>query len=319
MRFLHPLLAVLLVAPIIALPVAAHADNPGVVVVPNPSVYKQIIAISDVHGHKGHAQTLLRNVGVINATGHWVGGKTLVVVVGDNIDKGEDSVGVLRMWIALQSEAPRVGGRVITLLGNHEAEFLQNPSAKKSAGFVEQARAAGLTVEALTADSAPIGHFLRQMPVAARIGKWAFCHAGWVPDESLQSFTTRARAVVTRGAYGDPLLLADDSVLEKKTDKDGVKWYDNPAEITELERRLTKDGLFGVVMGHQPDAFEMGDDVGIYKDGRIIKVDSGMADGKKSAGNPGHLLLIASPAELGAWKRPQRFYSVSLAGARRHL
>jgi len=43
------------------------------------------------------------------------------VQLGDVVDRGPDSLKIIRHLMKLQREAPRKGGRVIVLVGNHEA------------------------------------------------------------------------------------------------------------------------------------------------------------------------------------------------------
>ena len=49
------------------------------------------------------------------------GGNTILVQVGDVTDRAPDSLKIIRNLIQLQKEARRSGGRVVTLVGNHEA------------------------------------------------------------------------------------------------------------------------------------------------------------------------------------------------------
>jgi len=296
----------------------SYAENPGVVEIDNPAIYTRLAAISDVHGEYDHVRRLLRSAGITDASDHWIGQKTLLIVAGDSIDKGPMSLAVLRLWMQLQAEAPRTGGRVLVLLGNHEAEFLAKPNGKKSVIFRTEAESHNVPVAALAGGTNPEGHFLREMPLAARIGKWLFCHSGWIPQMPWRQFVTKAHTMLAQGDYANDLLLADDSILEKKDGADGEKWYKSPNEISALEGRLAGDGLYGVVFGHQPNAFDIKDNVGEYSDGRIFKIDSGMAPNDKdnNPGYAGHLLLFTKPMELSQGKRPANAFSIAADGSK---
>src|SRR6188474_1786228 len=58
----------------------------------------------------------------------WKGGRSILVVTGDMIDKWNQSLDVIALMRALVSSAATQGGRVVISVGNHEAEFLENPS-----------------------------------------------------------------------------------------------------------------------------------------------------------------------------------------------
>lgn len=64
---------------------------------------------------------IARAAGLVGADGRWTGGKTTLVQLGDVTDRGADSLKIVRSLQQLQKEAPRAGGEVVVVLGNHEA------------------------------------------------------------------------------------------------------------------------------------------------------------------------------------------------------
>ena len=82
---------------------------------------QRIVAVGDLHGDFNAWSTVARASSVANAAGHWAGGRTTLVQMGDILDRGPDSLKIVRNLQQLQKEAPRAGGRVIVVLGNHEA------------------------------------------------------------------------------------------------------------------------------------------------------------------------------------------------------
>lgn len=78
------------------------------------------IAIGDVHGDFADFTTLLQQVGLIDAQHHWSGGAATFVQTGDVPDRGPQSKQAFDLLIQLESEAPKQGGKVMPLLGNHE-------------------------------------------------------------------------------------------------------------------------------------------------------------------------------------------------------
>lgn len=293
------------------------AFNPGLVEIAPDELkkYSQVVAVSDVHGHYLNALHLLQKAQIMDANGKWAGGKTLLVVVGDSIDKGPSSLAVLRCWLDLRAQADKVGGRVLVLLGNHESEFLADTSGKRlSPDIKKELDAEGMTREQLAGDAPDpkgykLGAFLRQMPLGAKIGTWLFCHAGWPPDSQglapakstpaalwsawkAQAQKQDYAALTQEGEQGKT--GTEYSVLEKKfVGEEGnqesqsggaAKWWESEQEVGRLLVRLDQFGFTGVVFGHQPAAFGLKDAVGPYANPqtnapnyRLLKIDSGMA------------------------------------------
>lgn len=80
----------------------------------------RIVAVGDVHGGLAEFKEILVEAGVVEATGAWVGGETVLVQVGDLIDRGPSMRGTLDFVMELEQAASKSGGRVVALLGNHE-------------------------------------------------------------------------------------------------------------------------------------------------------------------------------------------------------
>ena len=79
-----------------------------------------VVAIADVHGDFDDFVTILQHTGLIDKQNHWIGGKTTFVQVGDLLDRGPKPREVMDLMMALEKEAAQAGGRVVSLIGNHE-------------------------------------------------------------------------------------------------------------------------------------------------------------------------------------------------------
>jgi calcineurin-like phosphoesterase family protein len=90
-------------------PVKAPAEPP-----------EAVVAIADVHGGFDDFVAILQRTGLIDKQNHWSGGKTTFVQVGDLLDRGPKPREVMDLMMALEKEAAQAGGRVVSLLGNHE-------------------------------------------------------------------------------------------------------------------------------------------------------------------------------------------------------
>ena len=88
---------------------------------PAAAAANRIVAVGDLHGDYAAWLDIARNSGVIDSRGHWAGGRTTLVQLGDIVDREPNSLQIIRSLQQLQKEAPRAGGRVVVVLGNHEA------------------------------------------------------------------------------------------------------------------------------------------------------------------------------------------------------
>ena len=82
---------------------------------------QRIVAVGDLHGDYSAWLDIARAAGLIDPAGHWAAGKTTLVQLGDVVDREPDSLKIIRSLQQLTAEAPRAGGKVVVVLGNHEA------------------------------------------------------------------------------------------------------------------------------------------------------------------------------------------------------
>lgn len=168
-----------------------------------------VYAVGDVHGHSRALDRLLDRIGedfaAVRTSGEDDGGITraLIVFLGDYVDRGPDSRGVLDRLCALAA-----GGGLPCrfLLGNHEAamlDFLQNPAAAAEwlgYGGVETLGSYGIRASVGTTDPVrcralrddllsrlPDEHltFLKGLESLVLLGDYAFVHAGVRPGVPL--------------------------------------------------------------------------------------------------------------------------------------
>ncbi|SES08406.1 metallophosphoesterase [Actinokineospora terrae] len=85
---------------------------------------KATYVVGDIHGHRAELITALAAEGLVTADGDWAGGRDHLWFLGDFVDRGPDGIGVIDLVRALAEQAARAGGKVETLLGNHEILLL---------------------------------------------------------------------------------------------------------------------------------------------------------------------------------------------------
>ena len=101
--------------------IVAWASASSAPAAPSSPAPQRIVAIGDLHGDHRAWRDIAAAAGLVDRAGRWTGGRTIVVQAGDIADRGPDSLKIIRELRRLQSEARRTGGKVIALVGNHEA------------------------------------------------------------------------------------------------------------------------------------------------------------------------------------------------------
>jgi serine/threonine protein phosphatase 1 len=160
----------------------------------------RVYAIGDIHGRNDLMQLLLRQIDDDDIKRG--GADTQIIFLGDLVDRGPDSAGVIETAIALRES----GRKVRFLMGNHEEVFVQTCRKRdpKTARFfiriggeatllsypIARAEYMGLDLEQLCdrLDTlVPEEHlaFLESFEDQIVIGDYAFVHAGIRPDVPL--------------------------------------------------------------------------------------------------------------------------------------
>ena len=86
----------------------------------NRTEYAKTFAVSDLHGRFDLFAAILKTGEVINDKYEWIYGSNHWVIDGDIFDRGADVLPILWLIYKLEFEAKTVGGRVTTILGDHE-------------------------------------------------------------------------------------------------------------------------------------------------------------------------------------------------------
>lgn len=171
----------------------------------HPAVYTKsgaarVWGLSDVHADRDRLVTLLAGATLVAGSAAapvWTGGTDILVVCGDSIDKGTQSIEVLDYWMSLVPQAEAAGGEVVVLVGNHEVEFLADPLNSKAAALDSEITGESPLMFASVDD--PHGRFLHERPIAALVDGWFFSHAGNSGGMSANSIGAKYRALVDQG------------------------------------------------------------------------------------------------------------------------
>lgn len=242
------------------------ASSAPVFVAARPAA-ERVVAVGDLHGDFDAARSVLRIAKVVDDKGAWIGGKTVLVQTGDEVDRGDDDRRILDWFEALKPEADKAGGAVIALVGNHEimnASFdfrYVTPGGFSTFGDVTSKNAA--VNDALahvepakrgrTAAFAPGGAYaamLSKRPVVAQVGDTIFVHGGVLPKYvsfGLDKINDGARDWLL-GKISEPpaALVSEDGPLWART----YSAAPGPEECATLDRALVLAKAKRMVMGH---------------------------------------------------------------------
>ena len=304
-RHLAALLLLLLALPLLGETLPRNWGRcPAVVAIQTTEV---VHALGDTHGDYDRvvkllvAGKLIADAPASPEKVTWSGGRSILVVTGDMIDKWDHSLEVIALMRALVSSAASQGGRVVISVGNHEAEFLGDPTSEKTKEFQKELKAAGTKPKEVAngTDSEGIGKFLRCLPFASRVNGWFFAHAGSTKGRTLEQLSRDLQTGVDEEGYDAKVLLGNKGLLEARMkppwwEKEG----DNPIEsIARLLGYADALGAKHIVFGHQPGTYTFNDGSKRTKGtmfdnfgGLVFLIDMGMSRGVDYS--KGALLLI---------------------------
>jgi len=245
------------------------------------------VAVGDLHGDFEATLAVLRVAGLIDSAGHWSGGKTVLVQTGDQLDRAGGEEEILKLLAQLEVDAPKAGGRLVVLNGNHETmnvlgdfryvtedaldDFTGaepvSPFAKSVTGpFRDRARA--------FLPGGQMAVALAHRPVVAQVNDTVFVHAG-VRDahvkDGLASLNREVQAFFRGETARPPAGMVD---------SEGPLWtriYGGPelssAVCAELVTTLAQLGAKRLVVGHTVQS------AGITSacDERVFRIDVGLS------------------------------------------
>ncbi len=187
-------------------------------------------AASDLHGQRRAADRLFAAAGLTDGANHWIApAGTALVITGDVVDRGPDSLGLARRLVSLRAQAPAAGGMVAILQGNHEIQVLGGldgepmifralmafgGGATLLAAGIRHEEWAGLSPAGLAARvDAVAPDFLPSLWTFAPYARWRdvlLVHGGPVPFQPLDRFAAGAeRLWIREGFFASPELFPD--------------------------------------------------------------------------------------------------------------
>ena len=229
---------------------------------------ERAVAIGDLHGDVDAARSALRLAGAVDQRDRWIGDSLVVVITGDQLDRGKGERALMALLEALTSQARGAGGSLRVLTGNHEVmNVAGNFDYVDRAGFADFAdvRRPELgellgrlprLVRGRAATFLPGGsgaRLLATWPVVIKVGATLFVHGGLLSTH-VQYGIERINAEVRAWMLGklDKLPVA----LRSEEAPFWTRRYSLPnlsaQDCAELGRVLAAVDATRMVIGHTP-------------------------------------------------------------------
>lgn len=279
-----------------------------------------IVIIGDIHGDIIALHKMLCASGVVprdtplDETWRWNGGQRVLICLGDYLDSKrwqssfytavDTEVTILNQLTSLQRQAQHVGGRVITLMGNHE--LMNLGGVANLTDFADVSHRSSLH---MFHNSTSLGqHLIETMPTIARVSGVVCVHGGLgglTVQELSRKGTTGAERIERMNQEHTMKLQANIFDAEAHP----LLWSRNVGEDqggcpAQLDVLLNLLDAWVLVVGHTPQA----NGISTGCQGKVIRADTGASRAFGPLHSPllnsttrrGETLLIDSTARL-AW------------------
>lgn len=254
---------------------------------------KRIIAIGDLHGDYKATIQSLRKAHLIDQKNKWIGGSTVVVQLGDQLDRGgrgesgqdEDSeFKIMNLFEKLHKQAKQTGGAVYSLLGNHELmNVLGDFSYTSKMGLKHFGGREGRLKQFRPGAKIAI-KMAKNRNAILRIGDWIFVHGGITPRLADKYKIVEINNLMRRYLLGDEKLEMDKSFRELFLNNGSLLWTrrysEEKPDCKTLEKALQCLGAKKMVVGHTPQ-----ETINCKCKNSVWRIDTGMSNafGKKKS------------------------------------
>lgn len=226
----------------------------------------RIVIIGDIHGDIRRFKDILIDAKVINKNIEWIAEpkNTIVVQMGDQVDSiNRDQslqewevlpdVEMIYFTNLLNKIALSKGGRVISLIGNHELmNIIGNYSyvSQKSLNNDNSKR------HDLFKPNGTLSAILSQRPIVVKIGKLLFCHAGLTLEhfnilKKYNKDISYINSIWKNFIKNNAILIEDKEIFETIIlGNDGILWTRDLNETEDLVKLLDGVGCLYMFVGH---------------------------------------------------------------------
>ncbi|MEM6964840.1 MAG: metallophosphoesterase [Bacteroidota bacterium] len=250
---------------------------------------EKIVALSDVHGQYDILIKLLKNNGVVDDKLQWTYGKGHLVIVGDNMDRGDKVLDILWLLFRLEKQATQQGGQVHTLVGNHETMVLSGDVRYIHKKYYYTAGVLKTQYKDLWRKGSVLGDWIANQPILTSINKHLFVHGGVSPEILKLNYSVEKINEIFRKRImrKKDTQIYHDQLLNQLALSSGPLWYRGYFDSTRMNLPtvnyiLKKTGQDKIVVGHTSL-----DEISSMYNNKILAVDCSIKKGKT-----GQVLII---------------------------
>lgn len=221
---------------------------------------KKLLVIGDVHGQYDTLKVFLQNNKVIDNNLKWTFGDGTVVFIGDIFDRGEKVTEAMWLIYRMEKEAPKHGGMVQLILGNHEMMVLQEDERYIAEKYYYLFKNVKLSYSNYYSNKTLLGRWLRSKNTFLKADSLLFVHGGIHPNilqyklslDSINNLISSYLSAKRKTNY------ANNFALQFLLSYNGPFWYRGMVEESEgnkmseqdMNQILTSYNSKYVIVGH---------------------------------------------------------------------
>jgi len=236
---------------------------------------------------------MCRISGCADEEGRWTGGDTVVVQMGDFLDRGSDESRSIEMLRDLKVQAKDAGGDVITLLGNHEImnadlDFSYAPDIYSFDSWHDKFNMAeklqtvlkGKRAQLMQRGKGKLAMLMSTMPVVVQIGDNVFVHGGLTREtisHGIDKLNQEVADWLRKDADVKPWLLDPVPKGGRTVSPLWERVYGMPivpeAALETLDGMLESMDAKRMIVGHTPQKYGISG-VGTEKEKEVWRIDT---------------------------------------------
>ena len=246
---------------------------------------KRIIAIGDIHGDYKATIMALKKAKLIDSKKKWIGGDTVVVQLGDQLDLGgrgelvkdEDSeFKIMNLFDKLHKQAKKQGGAVYSLIGNHELMNVLGDFTYTSELGIKHFGSRKQRHDYFQAGGKIAIKMAKRRTVVLRIGDWIFVHGGITSKIATNYKLVEINTIMRNYLMGNKKLGSTKAFKQLFLNTNSLLWTrkysEDRVDCKELQNTLKILGAKHMVVGHTPQ-----NNINSKCKGAIWRVDTGMS------------------------------------------